>query len=133
MRDTLTPDGVDWTLRGWRQRLVTAAQDACVKAWQTAWVEGCAASWAGQSCESRAYGDGQQSDAWIAGWKWAHNRPNRREAQGIDPNWAVRSKFERRRAFHGGILEGAMLPLARWALRPSKVSSVESVTAERVR
>lgn len=109
---------VDRTVRGWRLRLVTAAQDAYVKGWQAAWCEGCAASWAGQPCESRPYGGGQKSDAWLAGWKWAHDRPNRREAHPIDPNWAVRPKFERRRAVNDGIFGVAVLPIVRRALGP---------------
>ena len=114
---------VDRTLAEWRRNWIAFAQQAYVEAWQAAWTEGCSARWAGQPFESRPYRDAPKSDAWSAGWKWAHTQPDRRKRWRIDPNWAARRRFERRRAVmnaaKGGIVSFTLVAIARWMLRSS--------------
>jgi len=52
--------------------------DAFVAAWKSAWSEGCDARWQGIPKEEVPHRGGPAREAWLAGWLWAVNQPNRR-------------------------------------------------------
>lgn len=102
----------------WRRNRMIAAQDWYVEAWQSAWAEGASARWNGQPPTVRSYRDAPQREAWTAGWMWANRQPDRRVRSRIDPNWAIRTRRERRRAMMSHAKRGmwtvALIMVARW-------------------
>src|SRR5262245_13418117 len=65
-------------LGAWRQRRLTAAQDAYIAAWKAAWTEGCQAGWQMLEKDAVPYSSGPSHDAWCAGWEWGTTHPDRR-------------------------------------------------------
>jgi len=111
------------TLGEWRQRRLTAAQDAYVESWQTAWTAGCSAAWAGEPVESIPFRRGPRHDAWMAGWHWARTQPDRRDPSREDANSPAAVWRNRERRLHlvsaakGGALSLTVYAAARWFTR----------------
>lgn len=64
----------------WRQRQRVRDQDAFVRLWKEAWVEGCETAWAARPASVPAGLSESQRAAWKAGWTWAQTQPDRRRA-----------------------------------------------------
>lgn len=64
----------------WRRDRSERRNDAYIRQWKRAWTEGCEARWHGDDRESTPHRKGPEHDAWAAGWLWADQQPNRRDA-----------------------------------------------------
>jgi hypothetical protein len=109
----------------WRRHLISAAQDAYVEAWQSAWTAGCAAGWHGQPLRA-PHRHGALSDAWHAGWNWAHTQPNRRKNRRRNPSWVTHRNVERRalrRVAIGQLFGLAVIAIVRWLLQRRPATS----------
>jgi hypothetical protein len=63
----------------WPRRWRHARQDAQVREWKDAWRAGARARWAGQRIQDNPYnGRSARQSAWLAGWHWAEQQPDRR-------------------------------------------------------
>ena len=52
--------------------------DLLVATWKAAWLSGAKARWEALSPGANPYTTNQERMAWAAGWRWAHQNPDRR-------------------------------------------------------
>ena len=101
----------------WRRRRETAAQDAFVQAWKTAWAEGCRHRWEGGSRGAPSHVQDDQRAAWVAGWHWADAHPDRRRPDGPSLRGYRRSTDRRARlarTARRGLVGLTLVAAARW-------------------
>ena len=74
------PSGSDGPSASGGARRTERRDDAYIRAWKAAWVQGCESRWRGQTREAVPHRSGPEHDAWLAGWAWADTQPDRRDA-----------------------------------------------------
>jgi hypothetical protein len=75
-----TAEWLGRALGKWRRGRSARRDDAFIRAWKAAWVQGCEARWHGQMREAVPHRNGPEHDAWLAGWAWGDTQPDRRDA-----------------------------------------------------
>jgi hypothetical protein len=77
---------VDSPIRTARRRLSFGArsEDRHVREWQDAWTKGARARWSGGEPAGNPHQAGsRRAAAWVAGWQWAEQQPDRRQSQTV--------------------------------------------------
>ena len=69
-----------WDLLGRLKRRQAVAGDMVVREWKQSWVKGAQSRWSGVSVSANPYPSGSfRAAAWMAGWRWADQQPDRRQ------------------------------------------------------
>jgi ribosome modulation factor len=115
-RKTLRRAGVPIAevLMAWRRHRAFAKQDAFVKAWKTAWGDGCRRRWEGGSRDELPYLQDDHRAAWVAGWQWADAHPDRRRQGGPLVRGYRRSTDRRGRFARRGLVGLTLVGVAGW-------------------
>jgi hypothetical protein len=76
------------TPRFWKARhdRATADPDAQVSRWKDGWLEGATAAWSPDAATTdpkNPHPEGLEHSAWDAGFKWAHDHPDRRRSESL--------------------------------------------------
>jgi hypothetical protein len=82
-RPPLIVRAAEWVGRAlgkWRRGRIEKRDDAFIRAWKAAWVQGCESRWRGATREDVPHRTGAEHDAWLAGWAWGDTQPDRRDA-----------------------------------------------------
>lgn len=116
----------------WRRRRAAAKQDAFVKAWKTAWTDGCRRRWEGGPRDEPSYAQDDQRAAWLAGWQWADAHPDRRQQSGPLVRGYRRSTDRHARFARGarrGIVGLTLVAVGRWWWRRRGLARPEPVSS----
>jgi hypothetical protein len=82
-RQPLVVRAAEWfgrALGQWRRGRAERRDNAYIRLWKAAWLAGCEARWHGQTRDRVPHRGGAVHDAWLAGWSWGDNQPDRRDA-----------------------------------------------------